>query len=87
MGGKKSSPAPAPAPQPVTAVPIVSSPSQYLGRKEFGQEKDLSDIETSSDLYIKKKRQGKRSLRSSSISPEGGATVPTSGGSGLSVPY
>lgn len=73
MGGKKREVEYEPAP----AVAV-----QRQGAKSFQQEADMADIETDSDLFIKKKRKGKRSLRV----PAGGAVIPTEGTSGVSLP-
>lgn len=75
MGGSKKKVKYEPAPAPAVAV-------QRQGTKSFKQEADMADIETDSDLYIKKKRKGKKSLKV----PAGGALVPTEGASGLSLP-
>jgi len=86
MGGKRREPevvyTPAPAPAPVTAVAV-----QRQGQKSFKQDENVSDIETDSDLFIKKKRKGKRAVKSGAT-PMGGAIIPSdTGTSGLSVPY
>jgi hypothetical protein len=79
MGGKKREPEPAVVYAPTPAVAI-----QRQGSKSFDQDENVSDIETGSDLYIKKKRKGKRAL----VAPKGGASIPSdTSSSGLSVPY
>jgi len=84
MGGSKSTPEVRYEPAPATAAAVSS---RYRGEKAFDDEEQAADIETASDLYIKKKRKGKRALKTGGVSPMGGASLPTDGASGLSVPY
>ena len=88
MGGKKREPEVVYTPAPAPAVAVQRQiQQQYQGKKAFEQEEDVSDIETNSDLFIKKKRKGKRAVKSGAT-PMGGAIIPSdTGTSGLSVPY
>jgi hypothetical protein len=80
MGGKKREPKVVYTPAPVAPAVAI----QRQGSKSFDQDENVSDIETGSDLYIKKKRKGKRAL----VAPKGGASIPSdTSSSGLSVPY
>jgi len=81
MGGKKRE---SEEQEVVSYAPTPAVAIQRQGKKSFDQDENVADIETGSDLFIKKKRKGKRAL----VAPKGGASIPSdTSSSGLSVPY
>lgn len=84
MGGKKqAAPAPAPVAAPVTARPVTAQVTGRTAERRLLTPDEALSAE--SDIFIQKRRKGKRSL---TIEGQAGTTVPTSTGetSGINIP-